>query len=365
VRLYCFDLLFLNGQSLLQLPLWKRQGLLRAHFTETDGFAFAKNIPLSPLKPLTANADGTDFDPSIVTNALKDAVEGGAEGLMVKLTGQYGPQSVNTVKCKSDGLIKHNATKDGECGALGHYESGTRSHEWLKVKRDYIQGTGFADTIDVVPIGAWYGNGRKAKAGFLSPILLAVYDEDDGVFCSISRCMSFSDEMYQNMRDFYFYGQEYGLETREVGRVKESPDKKQDWDELADSDGSDVNEESSNGGGDCLAIEEDLEKRNQSEQPDRNDRVNCFPCRPPSNLISTNENPPIWFRPLEVFEVSFADLSISRTHKAAAGLIDDRDGRGVALRFPRFKRKRPDKDPTQATTTRQIAQMFYQQSKIG
>jgi DNA ligase-1 len=35
-----------------------------------------------------------------------------------------------------------------------------RSDSWLKVKRDYVDGLG--DTLDLVPIGAWYGNGRKA-----------------------------------------------------------------------------------------------------------------------------------------------------------------------------------------------------------
>lgn len=30
----------------------------------------------------------------------------------------------------------------------------------LQVKRDYVEG--LTDTLDLVPIGAWYGNGRKA-----------------------------------------------------------------------------------------------------------------------------------------------------------------------------------------------------------
>lgn len=30
----------------------------------------------------------------------------------------------------------------------------------LQVKRDYVEGLG--DSLDLVPIGAWYGNGRKA-----------------------------------------------------------------------------------------------------------------------------------------------------------------------------------------------------------
>jgi DNA ligase-1 len=30
----------------------------------------------------------------------------------------------------------------------------------LKVKRDYVEG--LYDSLDLVPIGAWHGNGRKA-----------------------------------------------------------------------------------------------------------------------------------------------------------------------------------------------------------
>lgn len=34
------------------------------------------------------------------------------------------------------------------------------SHHCSQVKRDYVEGLG--DSLDLVPIGAWYGNGRKA-----------------------------------------------------------------------------------------------------------------------------------------------------------------------------------------------------------
>ena len=62
-------------------------------------------------------------------------------------------------------------------------------------------------------------------------------------------------------------------------------------------------------------------------------------------------------------QVSFADLTLSRTHTAAAGLVDDPECRGVALRFPRFKRRRPDKDVEEATTSVQIAQLYAKQFK--
>ena len=310
VRVYCFDLLYLNGESLLKFPLWKRLSMLRDHFVETSGFTFARSIDIPALSESSPNLDRT-----LITKALQEAVEGGAEGLMVKLTGEH-----NEAKKLSK----------ADVGAKGYYEAGTRSYEWLKVKRDYIGG--YADTIDVVPIGAWYGDGRKARAGFLSPVLLAVYDEDDDVFCSISRCLSFSDTMYKGMKDFYFHNIPYS----EDGCIVE------DRPSLATEACSDNDEDEASG---SANDEEDVSNDHIATNVER---INCFPDRPPSSVIFTNENPPIWFKPLEVFEVSFADLSLSRVHTAAAGTIDE--DRGIALRFPRFKRKRPDKKPTQATT---------------
>lgn len=52
----------------------------------------------------------------------------------------------------------------------------------LKVKRDYGD---LGDSLDVVPIGAWHGQGRKA--GWWSPILLAVYDPDSERFQALCK----------------------------------------------------------------------------------------------------------------------------------------------------------------------------------
>jgi hypothetical protein len=67
------------------------------------------------------------------------------------------------------------------------------------------------------------------------------------------------------------------------------------------------------------------------------ERVKRFRGHPSSAYIVTNERPTIWVQAsLEVFEVSFADLSLSRAHTAGAGILDDPNGRVLALRFPRF-----------------------------
>jgi len=62
------------------------------------------------------------------------------------------------------------------CKALdddSSYEPAKRSDKWLKVKKDYVEGEGSVETFDLVPIGGWWGNGRKA--GWFSPFLMAVY----------------------------------------------------------------------------------------------------------------------------------------------------------------------------------------------
>lgn len=315
VRVFAFDLMYLNGTSLLEKPLVERIKLLRESFQETKGFSYASSIELP------------SYDEVKISEYLQKAVEGGAEGLMMKLSGR----TVN------DG---ENECRDSiRCA----YEAGTRSQTWLKVKRDYVKQ--FADTIDVVPIGAWFGNGRKAQKGFLSPILLAVYDEDDGVFRSISRCMSFTDAMYQAVKEFYFNGTPY---PSSLGLAEND---KNDAEEIGE--GEESGHESDNDG----------EKEIQNEQGlEDAERLNCFPCRPSSEVYVTNESPTIWFKPKEVWEVSFADLTMSRVHTAAAGLLDE-EGRGIALRFPRFIRRRPDKSVEQATTCRQVAELFAKQFK--
>ncbi|CAM9421304.1 unnamed protein product [Phaeothamnion confervicola] len=54
------------------------------------------------------------------------------------------------------------------------YTAGRHSESWVKLKKDYVEGLG--DSFDLVPIGAWWGNGRKA--GWYSPVLLACYDPE-------------------------------------------------------------------------------------------------------------------------------------------------------------------------------------------
>jgi DNA ligase-1 len=155
--------------------------------------------------------------------------------------------------------------------------------------------------------------------------------------------MSFTDAMYDAMREFYLRGTPY-------------PDAVVILEDTRAANASNVAPEVESGS------EDDKDVDNDDTLSAGEEWANCYPSRP-SALVVTNESPPIWFKPMEVFEVSFADLTLSKTHTAAAGMVDPT--RGVALRFPRFKRRRPDKRIDQATTTVQIAQLFAKQIKQG
>lgn len=149
VCIYAFDLLYLNGEPLLRETLKVRREKLFASFTEQKGvFTFADYRVSDDINELT------EF--------LEDAVKGNCEGLMVK-------------------TLEKDAT----------YEPTRRSYNWLKVKKDYI--TGMTDTVDLVPIGGYYGKGKRT--GNYGGYLLACYDETAEEFVEVCKVgTGFKDE---------------------------------------------------------------------------------------------------------------------------------------------------------------------------
>src|SRR6266571_2150588 len=69
-----------------------------------------------------------------------------------------------------------------------------------------------------------------------------------------------------------------------------------------------------------------------------------------------------WFEPTTVLEVRGAELTVSPVHTAAWGAV--RPGAGLAIRFPRFTgRWRDDKGPEDATTTKELLEIYRLQLK--
>ncbi len=147
VGLFCFELLFADGQDLSRLSYPQRRARL------------AEAITVSPqLRLTTATQVAT---PAALEAAFEQAVTEGCEGLV----------------CKS-------------VSPAAGYQAGARGWLWIKLKRDYR--TELSDTVDLVVVGAFAGRGRRR--GVYGALLLAAYDPDAEVFRTVSKCgTGFSD----------------------------------------------------------------------------------------------------------------------------------------------------------------------------
>ena len=210
VCLFAFDLMFLNGEPLLDRPFRERRELLRSLFTEVPNqFTWVKSI------------DAISQDSETVLEFFKSATDMKCEGIMVKILDNLPnltlsddlPTSMTTEPNPTEPYLKpskgkNKATteKDSEKkpasrrkALLSTYEPDKRLDSWLKVKKDY--STTF-DTLDLIPIAGWHGQGRKAA--FWSPILLAVRNPDTGSLEAVCKCISgFTDSFYKENKAFY------------------------------------------------------------------------------------------------------------------------------------------------------------------
>jgi DNA ligase 1 len=147
VGLFCFELLYADGEDLTRMPYLDRRGRLADAVTLSDRLRLTTALDVTTAPALEA--------------AFEQAVADGSEGLVCKSTG---PDAI--------------------------YQAGARGWLWIKLKRDYR--TELADTVDLVVVGAYAGRGRRR--GMYGAVLLAAYDPEAELYQTVGRCgTGFSD----------------------------------------------------------------------------------------------------------------------------------------------------------------------------
>lgn len=180
VAIQAFDLIYLNGKSLLKETFAERRSILRTTFKETKGqFMLAVGLDTNSFEDLDAFLDAS----------IKDC----CEGLMVK-------------------TLTVNST----------YEPSKRSFNWLKLKKDYLN-TGLGDTVDLCVVGADHGQGKRT--GWYCSYLMAAWNEDLEQFQSVCKVgTGFSDEEFKKFKvlldDLVLEGDEAG--PAENVRIKDN-----------------------------------------------------------------------------------------------------------------------------------------------
>ncbi len=81
--------------------------------------------------------------------------------------------------------------------------------------------------------------------------------------------------------------------------------------------------------------------------------------------VDTEMEPDVWVEPKLVIEVLGAEITLSPVHTCGKEMVfnEFKKKAGLAIRFPRFINWRPDKGPTDATTSEEIFEMYKKQLK--
>ena len=140
VCMFCFDILLLNDEILINKTLKERRQYLYNTFTESQYIQFAKHLD---------SGDAQEME-----TFMTESINAGCEGLIVK-------------------AIEKNS----------EYMPGQRNFNWLKLKKDYLD-TSLGDSIDLVILGASYGKGKRK--GLYGSFLLACYNDDNETYETVT-----------------------------------------------------------------------------------------------------------------------------------------------------------------------------------
>jgi DNA ligase-1 len=156
LKLFVFDLLYLNGESMLDKGHEARRKAALT-FLSADHH---DTISLIDEREITTADQLEDY--------FLECMHEGLEGLVVK---------------------KMHA----------HYQPGKRNFNWIKLKRTQEAGT-LTDTIDAVVLGYYHGRGRRATLG-IGAFLIGVYDKKNDRYETLAKVgTGLSDQRFKDIK---------------------------------------------------------------------------------------------------------------------------------------------------------------------
>jgi DNA ligase-1 len=153
IKYYVFDILYLNGKTLINTPLQDRRKLLKEIIKENDTIIVDSYTTIKNTEELYEE--------------FERAKEQNLEGLVVK--------QIDSV-----------------------YQAGARSYSWVKLK--VADEKLLDDTVDLPILGYYYGKGERAKFG-VGGILIGIYNKEQDKFLTFTKVgTGFTDADFKELK---------------------------------------------------------------------------------------------------------------------------------------------------------------------
>jgi DNA ligase-1 len=154
LRLFAFDVLYADGESVMERSYTERHAMLENMVQAGDTVLISESR--------------TTGEPEELLEVFDDSIQHGLEGIVAKR-----PDSP--------------------------YQAGARNYNWVKLKR--AQAGNLQDTVDCVIVGYIYGRGRRAAFG-VGALLVAAYDPERDVFPTVTKIgTGLSDAQWREVRE--------------------------------------------------------------------------------------------------------------------------------------------------------------------
>ena len=286
LQLNIFDIMYLDGKSLLHTSQKERRVLLQKVFAEyvveRHPGGQKKHKDGSPVqlsmfeavsehgKVSTQKAHHTELE-KVVENYSIQTLQVIQE-IPITTAKQLEDYFVQEIDAGLEGLVVKKPTS--------YYQAGKRNFNWIKLK--YHAAQKLEDTLDVVVLGYYAGRGKRAYFG-IGAFLVGIYNPHADVYETVAKVGT-------------------GLSDAEWSELKKKCD--------------------------ALAVK-----------------------HKPVNVTCAPElTPTVWVNPEIVCEVLADEITVSPVHTAGK----TKHTLGLALRFPRFVKYRPDKSPEQTTSAQEL-----------